>query len=381
MFSDIQCPNPSFIRIQKSGIVPRIVERGRILEKIFLFKDAFHTNEDEKPHPVERLFRQAEKSVCSPVKGKIEEIRDVHKEIMELYLDYLQPEEEFDVGDEGFGDLLMKYPSYLAYLILGEEVFNPQKFGFPTRRSLEESVTSFCIGEEQVFRDSCENSWVWRTGKYKNEVHLNMHGDLYASQRDVSGREFVQRTLFGDEAVFDTSKKAEVRGAIYAHQDWSEFLVSLLRYAQFLGKERMPEITGWRDVLKSVGEVGTNTSECELGSDGRDFSLPFLMAAPLLADGVELDRMPLIMSMRDCCQVPYVQNGNLVYFREEKNGNVELPLAGKFIDRGKFSPQIEYTSEDLPDALKATYKYFARDKSRMRRIMDAFTQEIGAPNG
>ena len=40
----------------------------------------------------------------------------------------------------------------------------------------------------------------------------------------------------------------------------------------------------------------------------------------------------------------------------------------------KFCKVLEYSEKDLPHILTATYKYFARDRSKMHKIMKLFNE-------
>lgn len=131
----------------------------------------------------------------------------------------------------------------------------------------------------------------------------------------------------------------------------------------------MPEIVNWREVLESIGGgVGTATAECLSGS-GSDFGFDLLLELPIFSNE-EIKISPLfIFGDSESITLPYFQEGKLLYLRKRENG--EYDFHSPFV-KGKYSKVVEYIPEDLPEILKATYKYFARDRTYLHRIMDWF---------
>ncbi len=363
MLYPIECPTPAYQRLKAAGIDRTIVSKRKIIEDIFLYNSICADNAGVN------ILNHAEKEFFAKDR-LISDRSEMHKNILEL--EAALKESDNPRFDE-FKEMLIKYPSFLAACTIGENVLRFEQFGFPSRKSFEEAIASFCIGEEESI-NSHGSDYIWRNGNFKHLISQNIHGDMYASQTDVSGKEYAERTLFGDVLLFDTVKiNPEVR-AISAYQDWSQFLVSLLKYAQLIEKQRMPEITEWREVLKETGEVYTPTAEAMFGDRIDDWRLDFLLDCPVLtSDTTKLEEMPLyVFSSKDTTFMPYVEGRNLVYLHESKDGDFEIPFQQGIFQGKKYSKRLEYTEEDLPHALRATYKLFARDRRILSRIMDKF---------
>ena len=81
--------------------------------------------------------------------------------------------------------------------------------------------------------------------------------------------------------------------------------------------------------------------------------------------------MPLVIyaSGGELIYYPYVCNGNLVYLRESEKGDITF---NSKVMEGKYKKVAEFYPEDLPDLLRGTYKYFARDRGDMHTIMNMF---------
>ena len=102
------------------------------------------------------MFKNSEKLFFNPDR-KISFQSETAKNLLLLEKEV---EESFWIRSE-FEKLLIKYPSFLGKFVLGDELFDYKKFGFPNQRNLEESITSFCFGEKDLlgFRDDKD---IWR---------------------------------------------------------------------------------------------------------------------------------------------------------------------------------------------------------------------------
>ena len=205
-----------------------------------------------------------------------------------------------------------------------------------------------------------------------------MHGDLYAYQTNVFGKSRIENTLFGEIEVFETYKENESVRGISAYQDWSEFLLATLKYAQFLGKKEIPEIKNWKDFLESLGGGrGTATSEAMFGTNFSEWELEMLTETPVLNDKIEkLESFPLrVYSGHDSVSYPYISENKLFYLKENESGNISLEKFSHIYKNKRFSKVLEYSEEDLIPLLSAIYKYFARDRSKMAKILNYFNNK------
>ena len=361
MFSEIECPEPAYRRMQTSGLRERIKDKKEDIHSFFLF------NGIDKEGNGEEVINFAKRNI-----GMSGELGIVYREIVNL-ADEL---DENEVRLDEFEEAMVQNPCFLGYFVLGKEIIHPEKFGFPSRRKLEEAIASFCIGEDHLFSDYGHQR-IWRNRGLKNGIFLNEHGDLYASQKDVSGCERIVNTLFGAVEEFDCIKRAEETSAIYSYQDWSGFLISLLRYAEYVGKKNIPEIVNWRGVLDVEGAVGTNTAECMFGG-GDDWGIKFMLETPVLTPGIKPEIFPWQLPCRDLTIFPYLCDKRLVFMTQTKGkneGEVIKEFEGTHHENSRFVRGIVYDERDLVEALRATYKYFARDRTLLPKIMDLFLKE------
>jgi hypothetical protein len=363
MIENIECTNPAYVRLEKHGLIARISKKKNKIHDMSLYNGF-----DDSDKIIEEL-----KQFIKAHPGSNEE-NELQNDLSLFFYEIDEPERE-DGKEDYYNSLKFehfagKHPSFLASYALGRDVLRYREFEFPSRRRLDEAVAAFCLGERQVFGLMHDN-WVWRNmpRNLKNEISLNMHGDLYASQCDVSGNE--HNGLFPEIVLFESMKDAEKK-SVFAHQDWSQFLTCALKYAQYLGKEKMPEIVNWREVLESIGGgVGTNTAEA-FGGTASEWEIDMLMETPLLEQGKSPSTFPLALHSRESSSIAYLSDGMLAYVREDEHGKPLAEFKGTRIEDRKFSRFIEYDSSDLPQVLKASYKYFARDRSILPKIMEKF---------
>ncbi len=357
---NVVCPKPAYDRLAKAGLISLIEKQQEKIADLLLMGDF--------SGEIGEIIEQAKHNL-SDKNRKISDRSEMFKGIAEFEADI---DEYAGAYSDAIQRATLKHPSLLAYLVLGERVLDYETLGFPDRRSLEESIASFCIGERVYL--SMGREWIWRNGIFRHEISQNIHGDLHASQEDVSGNDSVERTLFGDKERFDTMKvKDKNLQGVFACQDWSQFLVATLRYSQEIGKSREPVIVNWKLVLEKIGAVGTNSAEAEFGLGYNP--VDSLFSVDVLTKGKKLRTMPLIIHGRETQSIPYIDNGNLTYLVEDKEGEIEINEQGRMFDEKKFRKVLEYTPQDLPEILKANYRFFARDRRLLPQIMDRFLEE------
>ena len=355
----IECLNPAYEKIKAGEINKRISDKNEIIyNNILLYKSPYFEGSENMFNNIRGFYFNKDRGISEKSKvfeGIIKLERDIDEK------NYFSPTD--------FEKVLLEHPYFLSYIILGDEMFDYKKFNFPSLRSLSESITSFCIGER-----SFSDEYIWRFNNFKNRISRNTHGDLFVGQYNISGKSSLENTLFGNEEIFDIS--SDVRGVgISAYQDWSSFLVGSLKYAECLGKEKMREITGWKEVLEEAGGgIGNNSAEA-FGMGSSDYELKFLMDAPIFQENIKLERYPLyVCSQGLTCSYPYFKGGKLLYLIEDERGEILMENLSNVYKDKKFYEALEYSEEDLPDILTATYKYFARDRSRMHKIMELFNE-------
>jgi hypothetical protein len=307
----------------------------------------------------------------------IKDLSRIDMMLKKIYLDILefdQVMERLDYFCMDKGELLIKNPTLLAYAILGEDLLNPQKYGFKSRRQLEESLASFCIGEHWNLGYAYGERYAWRNRQYKNEFCNAPHGDLSLSQVDVSGYHQTFDTLFGSEDDFDTWKDTgNYTEYLTSFQNWSNLLMCVLRYAEAIGKGRIPEITDWKEIEKGLDGFVPATAEALFG--GSHHHLEFLVDYPILIEGKDVDRMPLgvvsAISNEAFLNIAYVKGGRLCFLREDKNGSMS-PLNRGYFKGKRYSVHMDYGESDLPDLLKGIYKLYSRDRTELPALMGLY---------
>lgn len=360
MFGRIICPDPAYEQLKKSGVVDMILDKTtkQLVGDVLLHRclsndvigDAFDVLRTNRFN-----FKNEKILMCE---------------------DLISCNTDYDAGDNiGFGDfdsLLIRHPVYLGHLVLGENFLKYREFGFNSRVSLEKAVTAFCIGERHEF-NFCTDEWVWRNGGFKNEIYRNIHGDLSVSQMDSSGKDYKESTLFGDVRVFDCMRRVDSFG-FGAHQDWSEFLTSLLKYSEKVGMSDIREIVDWRGTLKDIGgnSQGART-EALGGCCNAAFNAHMLMDSQLMCDGEKLEKFPLMIWNQNTGTVPFFRDGKLVYMKQGEDGNIEFE--GRYFKGKRFSKVVEYSPDDLPHAMRGTLKYFAKSREMIPAIMNEFKKK------
>jgi hypothetical protein len=357
MFNRIICPDPAYEQLEKSGLTKVILDKKRIISD-----ELISSCYDDK------IISRAKSSLRkNRFRAKNEKIM-IAEDLVELGFD-CDNKNIFTSWD--YKNLLEKHPAYLSHLILGYNVLRYREFGFSDRRSLEKAITSFCLGESHEFY-SGNDEWVWRANGRKNIINRNIHGDLSVSQSDSSGKDYMDKTLFGTSRVFDCMKEEDSLG-FGAYQEWSEFLTSLLQYSKKVGLDGINEIVNWKETLEKIGGRGGDWAESFGSRSNCEFSAKILMDYQFMCDGDVMRKFPLTIPNRNMHTVPIFRDEKLLYVKEDEDGNVVLN--GKYFEGKKFSKVVEYNAEDLPQAMRGCLKYFARSREMIPAIMNEFMKK------
>lgn len=354
MFGRIVCPDVAYSRLEKSGIIQELVSQP----KREIVSSALVKSFENLPDPEDIV----EKRRLGKLIGEKDE-RD--EDLLKFWDDYL----DSNMG-RGSETLFHSNPVVIPYLTFGDGVFDYAQKGFSSRRDLERAITGFCLGERRSFWRNDE--WVWRNDGTKNVITRNEHGDMYVCQFNCSGKYEKTNGLFGEIEEFDTMNVEDSVG-IGAYQDWSGFLVSLLRFAEKVGMRDIPEIVKWEETLESIGG---GRGGCYTVGRGSHWGIDWLMRSELICKGKDMENLPIGICpgpQRDS-YMPYYEDGNLTYVIESEDGE-DFGRNERFLKDVKLERRVSYNSDDIPEALKATYKYFARDRSLIPIIMDSFNSE------
>lgn len=361
MFEKFICPDPAYEQLKISGVTDIILKGKKkdLVRDILLDRNI---GDDFR-------FNKARNFILS-------NLFKIKTQKLLMYEDLVKSERDFDIAEGmlfgGFDSFLAQHPVLLGHAVLGDNLLKYEKFGFGSRVGLEKAITGFCLGERNQF-GLWNDEWTWRNAGFKNNIFRNMHGDLYVSQKDSSGKDFIDNTLFGKVRVFDSIKKAETFG-FGAYQDWSQFLVSLLKYSEKIGKSDIPEISNWQEVLDEVGGTSGAYAEAFGGLDAPESHAHTLMDEELMSyRGMDDKGWPITVSNRNQYALPFFKDDKLTYFVQDEEGEFEFNF-GRFFKDKRFSKAVEYNPDDLPEAMRGTLKYFARSREMIPAIMNEFNR-------
>ena len=222
---------------------------------------------------------------------------------------------------------------------------------------------------------SYSDNYFWFNSKYKNEISLNLHGDFFVNQVNISDPEIEKRNLFERFIDFESVKEDPPGGGVSVWQDSSQFHLALLKYAQHLGQEKMHEIVDWREVLEETGSFGANTSE---GFGGGSF-YDHRMDDKIMVEGEKLKRFPLTIDGRyyggeGAFYLPYITKENDLHFlKKYDEGSIEIDLGPQKMN---FATSLKFTRKDLPFLLRGTHMLYTRDKSILPQVINAFSKNL-----
>ena len=341
MYGNVSCSWLAYEKLRESGILKKIADKRSDVFSFMLY-DGMLTEEIGKD-----VWDWANSVYFDKNRGINEEsmaARDVlnfAKEIDETY---------FNIDTI----LFYNHPSFLGKFVLGDDLDYKSK-GFNSLSEMYRAIAAYCV--ESRFELENPEVYVWRNEKSKNKIDLNVHGDFFVFQNDISSG--LEKTLFGYE--FEVSKYKPFNRGISSYQDSSHFLYSVLKYAEHVGMKNIPEIRNWENTLDEVGSFCTATAECLFGGGSLSFGF-FERGLP--RENVRPDKFPILINgmSNGHFSVPFIsKDDNLCYKRYE--------------DEDVISPggvRLEFTPEDIPDLLKGTYRLFTRDKTLLPKVMEGF---------
>lgn len=352
LFKHVVCPTPAYDRLMAAGIDKLISRNRHRLHLFFLYKGYG----DEG-----RLERKAVKALEKP--------GDNH----EFWLDVLRFYDVLDehgtgyIPDESFGEAVLQHPAALAHVAVSK-LPDAHALGFRSIQELETAIASYCLERERDYPDD-HNRYTWRLRDKRNDIFHDWNGDFFVGQIDVSGGSRVVRTFWGEETVFDTCGSRDRNGIDGFDNKWRVWLMTLLRYAQAVGCGNMHEIQQWRDIIDEVGAVGTNTAEA-YGSSSY-FYLQSLKDYLLLRRDEQPQSFPLRIDSHahGYWYIPYVDGELLRVAATDKDGDVTFG-GTRFFEGQRFRNVLDYDKTDLPHLLRGTYRFYARDRGELPRIMD-----------
>lgn len=336
----IECSNQTYERLQSLQIEKRARLVREDLKQIFLHRTIWQGKSNQ-------ILKDA-RTVKQSGALLTEEQKDI------LSLESRLEKEDFVSQMEPFA---IEHPFLVAKIILGDDLDKFSQYGFNSKKNLAGAITAYCIGERDII-EGYKRNYIWRQGDYKNKVELIDHGDLFVNQKDVSGKE--------DSGVLIEP----LTSGFGLEQDWSPFLISVLKYAKAIGKNNMSEIKNWQELIRELRT--SNPWGIDYSDDFTEYAMHLNMQFndELLGIGKNCSRLWINQSV-----LPYFNEGALDFLRRSKNGELEIQV---FHEPENFDRIAHYIPEDIPHLLKANYQLYARSVDDMAKIMYWFNKEFNA---
>lgn len=330
----IECSNSAYEKLQVLGIQQRTKLVKEELTQIFLYRTIW-AGEANKILEATKRAKQS---------GAV--LNEEKKDILSL-----EAELEADSFILRIDPFVIKHPFLVAKIVLGKDLGKFSQYSFSSKKNLASAINAYCIGERKAINDDKE-SYVWRQRENKNNICLVDHGDLSVSQIDVSKKEESGVLIDPPSSGFGLQ------------QDWSPFLISVLKYAQSIGKRDIPEIKDWQELVRTL-----RTSNPWGNDYSKDFTKTELHLAAQFNDDLSgAGNNNLVLWINDRV-LPHFNDGALDILRLDEKGDLEISLYKR---PAKCQRIAHYIPEDIPHLLKANYQLYARSVNDMAKIMHQF---------
>jgi len=325
----IECSNDAYYKLQAIGIEERTKRVKEELTQIFLYKTIW----DGEANIILEQARTAKPS---------EEQQDI-----------LALEEKLDDFVFQINPYVIEHPFLVAKVVLGDDLDKFSQYGFSSKKNLASAINAYCIGEKKTINDD-KRSYIWRQGKYKNSVNLIDHGDMHANQKNLS-------------KIEESGVLIDPPGSGFGlQQDWSPFLISILKYAQAIGKKDIPEIKDWQEMIRELRQSNPwgNTYSEKFTKTKFDLTIQYdhdLSGAKDINLKLWINKSVL----------PYFNKGALDILKNTEDGDLKIRL---YTQHEKFKRIAHYIPEDIPHLLKANYQLYARSVDDLANIMYWFNK-------
>jgi hypothetical protein len=327
----IICSRQGYEKLERAQIQDRTHKKRDALNRVFLFRSIW---QDEP----EKVASEIKNSSGTELQEDREDLQELERKL----------DEETNIFQ--MEPFVFENPLLVGRLVFGDDLDNFSKYEFKTKTDFARTIVAYCICErEEIQRDSCSVSW--RNETYKNSVKLINHGDLSVLQKDITGR-------LGEDIIINPCSQG-----FGLKQDWSPFLVSVLKYAEAIGKKEIPEIRDWRTLARKLRTANVWSTNIPDKSDKE----PEFQIKQLFLSGLTPIEYPIHINSEI---FPMFSEGSLEILRENPQGDIKL-----FRGTITASKIISYSPEDIPFLLKANYQLFARSVNDMAQIMDYFNSK------
>lgn len=297
----------------------------------------------------------------------------------------------------------LKHPVAISLALLRERLMNYHGVGFASPHALARAAAScaeifYCV-------DRCDEYWLSQDNRL-TFVSRNMHGDMHIAQvalgserstRDGEGllqsdlfiplRELGERSTLlqrGDQPLSSIA-------TLNQWQDWSPMLGALLVFARKVGMTEIREIAEYPSVLAELDRSAAATAEAMFGTE-----MMFLPSFVRERSILDLASTPVEFPNTFCAgpgedtatYIPVYFDHNLWFprinhlsKRARAQETADVPFAERLrqyledeIQNETSAAEIvRFSPEELPQALRATYRLFCRDPRRVEALLRIFT--------
>lgn len=338
---NIEITNYAYDKIRSS-------ELGGIIDKKWekMYQLLLYNLECEEVNPI---FEAAEKALKKP--NNLIEIQRAKQALEIEAIDFISPSDT---------DELLLNSGLLTYAVLGSFKPEPEKYGFPNEKMLDDAITAYCISRSREF-----DNYIWRHKNFKNTLTNSNHGDCWFFQDNLSHNPRTEQTLFGPVEHYDVYKEEKSGGgfALY-YNNWAGLLVSALRLIEHLGMKNEPFVKNWKEFFAK--NRGTATAESEWGGSSYDMLIISLF---LSHNPPDVDKYkPVLFGDTDNAVISYIKDDFLFIGNKPKEDEKPDTILGPWPVKAR----IQYDAEDLPKLFEGIMIKYARDRREAVEIMEHF---------
>jgi len=338
--------------------------------------------------------------------GQASNIEDTAMSPLWRQINFQARKEFSEQGDQGeFNRIDLKADQHamaIALCILEKRILEFEKFGFSSAQALANCVSA--SAELLKCLSLSEEYWINKDGRL-TFVSRNIHGDMHISQTQLkdlmhcSGNHERQIDFFLQLGMPDEGDSKEgistdnPRASLNHFKDWAPLLGSLLVFARKIGLEGVEEIQNYKQVLKELQRCPACTTEVFLGTSGSELQRNLKDYAVLdLADASPPSYLPIqfCASSRENATIymavlydeklwfPPVNSIFTQISERRKSGNTteeesfQKQILNLLLDPSMEGQIVRLSKDDLPNALRATYRLFSGSPTDVEAMLGMF---------
>lgn len=333
------CSNEAYEKLKSAQLLERIKQHHKDWKRILLVGPDCDV--------VQKIFGGIS------TKSQRTELEEEVKKLSEK-LERIDEYEYFPINRRQF---LVENPSLLTYVATGDVINKFRDYGFSSSQDLQQAIAALCIGDESMFNPNEFNEYVWRSSSFQHKLSNYNHGDMSFSQI---------RTDFPE--VFEMDY--EVNGFGGGQYGWGPFLITVVKYAQAIEKDDIPEIKNWKQLTHGLSNSWSTIDCTDLKE--LEFTLQQVLSDYILQENHESQKgFPLRINDGNIDFFPYItQDRKLLFLKEDPGGQVSIETNYKFLNKRNLDIRAEFSEEDLPYLMNGIYKLYSRSRQELPAIMD-----------